>query len=394
MKEVITPIEMRAIDKNTEHNYIPTIVLMENAGSKIAEYVLAHYNDKKRISIYSGSGGNGGDGFVIARHLLNHGWKVKLKLLSRPEKIKNNDSKQNYEAIKLISQTNKNLNLKIITDSTMLKPDNSDIIIDAILGTGVNGHLRQPVSSAIDIINNSPATVLSVDVPSGMDPLTGKINHKCVVANTTLTLHKIKTGLTKAQKTYVGDIHVCDIGIPQISEEYVGKGDLLKLKTPEKNSHKGQNGRVLILGSNNDYTGAVIFAANACLKANIDLVYIIAPEEAAKIIKASNPEFIVRGVDGDKLSTEAYKDYQELEQHVDTILIGPGAGQDEKTGQLFNKILDESDKTIVIDADALKLVDKEKLSSNIVVTPHKNEFTQLYSREVPDDIYERIELLK
>lgn len=393
MKDVLTPLEMRATDKNTEYNHIPTIVLMENAGSKIAEYIINTYPDKKRVSIYSGTGGNGGDGFVIARHLLNHGYKVRLFLLSRPENIKNKDSKTNYESIKIISQTDKNLKLSIITDSTQIQPDNSDIIIDAILGTGVNGKLRQPISNAVDTINYSPAIVISVDVPSGLNPEDGKVADKTVVAHTTLTLHKMKTGLLKAQQSYVGEIKVLDIGIPRVSEEYVGEGDLLKLKTPKTDSHKGQNGSVLIVGSNPDYIGAVVFAANSCLTQLVDLVYIVAPEESAHIIKQYNPEFIVRGVKGNVLTMDAFDTINELSKRVDAILIGSGSGISEQTAQLFNRVVSTIKKPIVIDADALKIVSRELLHENIIVTPHKKEFTVLFESELPQDLDDKVELL-
>lgn len=314
MKDVLTPIEMRATDKNTEYNHIPTIVLMENAGSKISDYIVSNYPEKKKVSIYAGTGGNGGDGFVIARHLLNHGYKVRLFLLSKPENIKNSDSRLNFESIRIIDQTDKNLRLSVITDSSQVAPDNSDIIVDAILGTGVNGKLREPISSAIDTINYSPAIVISVDVPSGMNPENGAVMDKSVVAHETLTLHKMKTGLEKAQQSYVGKITVLDIGIPRVSEEYVGQGDLLKIGLPDKCSHKGDNGSVLIVGSNPDYIGAVIFAAEAALSQGIDLVFIIAPESSADIIKEYNPEFIVRSVPGKVLSMDAYDAFLDLEK--------------------------------------------------------------------------------
>ncbi len=393
MKDVLTPIEMRATDKNTEYNHIPTIVLMENAGSKISDYIINNYPEKKKVSIYSGTGGNGGDGFVIARHLLNHGYKVRLFLLSKPENIKNKDSKLNFESISIIAKTDKNLNLSIITDSSQVVPDNSDIIVDAILGTGVNGKLREPVSSAIDTINYSPAIVLSVDVPSGMNPGNGLVQDKCVVAHETLTLHKMKKGLVQAQQSYVGKISVLDIGIPKVSEEYVGQGDLLKIKIPEKDSHKGQNGSILIVGSNPDYIGAVVFAAEAALSQGIDLVFIIAPESSANIIKQYNPEFIVRSVPGKVLSMDAYDAFLDLEQRADAILIGSGSGIMEETSDLFNEILSTTKKPVVIDADALKLVSKDMLGDNIVVTPHAYEFYQLFSEEVPKKLEDKVELL-
>ena len=202
MKDVLTPMQMRCVDKNTQYNKLPTLVLMENAGSKIASYIINNYPDKKKVSLYSGTGGNGGDAFVVARHLLNHDYRVHLFLLSKPENIKNKDSLLNWQVIENIAKADKNLKISIITDSTQLKPDNSDIIVDAILGTGVNGKLRQPVSKAVDIINYSPAIRLAIDVPSGLDPLTGEVADKCVVAHKTLTLHKKKVGLDKAQEYY------------------------------------------------------------------------------------------------------------------------------------------------------------------------------------------------
>lgn len=394
MKDVLTPLEMKATDKNTEYNHIPTLVLMENAGARIADYIINTYPDKSKVSIYSGTGGNGGDGFVIARHLLNHGYKVRLFLLARPENIKNKDSKTNYESIKIIAQTDKNLKLSIITDSTQIQPDNSDIIIDAILGTGVNGKLRQPIASAVDTINYSPAIVISVDVPSGLNPENGQVADKSVVAHTTLTLHKMKTGLLNAQQSYVGEIKVLDIGIPRVSEEYVGKGDLFKLKTPKVDSHKGQNGSVLIVGSNPDYIGAVVFAANACLTQLVDLVYIVAPESSANIIKQYNPEFIVRGVEGKILTEDVFDTINELSQRVDAILIGSGSGVEEETSQLFNKILSNIEKPVVVDADALKIISTELLAENVIVTPHKHEFTQLFGEEIPKKLDDKVELLQ
>lgn len=393
MKDVLTPIEMKATDMNTRYNHIPTLVLMENAGSKIADYVVNNYPDKKKVSIYSGTGGNGGDGFVIARHLLNHDYRVHLFLLAKPENIKNGDSKLNYESVRIISETDCNLKLSIITDSAQIRPDNSDIIVDAILGTGVNGKLREPVSSAVDVINYSPAIVLCVDVPSGMNPESGDVPDKCVVAHKTLTLHKKKTGLVYAQESYTGEVVVMDIGIPRVSEEYVGEGDLLKIRTPAKDSHKGQNGSVLIVGSNPDYIGAVVFAATAALSQLVDLVYVVAPEESAGIIKQYNPAFIVISVPGRVLSMDAYDSIMELESRVDAILIGSGSGLDDDTGVLFNEVLSSTDKPVVVDADALKLVRKDNLGGNVIVTPHEYEFRVLFEEDVPEKLESRIELL-
>lgn len=395
MKGLLTPQDMKSVDNNTAYNNIPTILLMENAGSQIAYYIINNYPDKKNVSIYSGTGGNGGDGFVIARHLLNHDYRVHLFLLAKAENIKNQDSLLNWNAIVNVSKADEKLKIEIVTDSSQLKPDNSDIIIDAILGTGVKGKIRQPTSKAIDTINFSPATVISVDVPSGLNPLTGEVEDKCVIANTTLTLHKPKTGIIKAQNSYTGNVEVLDIGIPKVSEIYTGRGDLLKIPQAGKDSHKGQNGSVLIVGSNPDYVGAVIFAASACTRMGMDLVYIIAPESSANIIKQYNPEFIVKSTAGDILDESAYDDIYMLSQKVDSILIGSGSGVEEKTAKLFNKILCDIDKNIIIDADALKVIDKENLKeSKCIVTPHQHEFEELFSIKLPSRFDKKILLLQ
>lgn len=395
MKKVLTPLEMRSVDKNTQYNKLPTLLLMENAGSRIAYYIINHYPDKKKVSLYSGTGGNGGDAFVAARHLLNYGYKVHLILLSKPENIKNEDSKINWSVIENISKADKNIKISIITDSSQLQPDNSDIIVDAILGTGVKGKIRQPTSKAIDIINYSPAIRLSVDVPSGLNPLTGSVDDKSVVAHKTLTLHKPKVGLTKAQKSYTGDIIILDIGIPKVSELYVGEGDLLKIPRVDKNSHKGQNGSIMIVGSNPDYVGAVVFAANAALKTGIDLIYIVAPESSADIIKQYNAEFIVKKVSGDVLNSDSYLEIMDLSSKVDSILIGSGAGLDDETAILYNKLLQGIDKPIIIDADALKLVNKENIvEANTVVTPHVYEFESFFECKLPSKEDEKITLIQ
>ena len=395
MKNQLTPLEMKSVDNNTSYNNIPTIVLMENAGSQIAHYIIDNFPDKKRVSIYSGTGGNGGDGFVIARHLLNHDYRVRLFLLAKAGNIKNDDSMLNWNAIVNVAKADNHLKIENITDSTQIKPDNSDIIIDAILGTGVNGKIRQPTSKAIDTINNSPAIVISVDVPSGLNPLTGNVDDKCVIAHTTLTLHKPKIGIIKAQSSYTGNLEVLDIGIPKVSEIYAGSGDLLRIPQAANNSHKGQNGSVLIIGSNPDYVGAVIFAASACTHMGMDLVYIIAPESSADIIKQYNPEFIVKSTSTDVLDESVFGEVSSLAAKVDSILIGPGSGLDSKTAKLFNKILCDIDKNIIIDADALKLIDKENLKqSKCIVTPHHHEFEELFSIKLPSKIDEKIDIMQ
>jgi NAD(P)H-hydrate epimerase len=162
--------------------------------------------------VFAGLGNNGGDAFVVARHLAGYGSTVKVVLLGSPEKIKTEESRTNW---KLLEKMN-SLDLIVASDVRELNLE-SDIIVDGILGTGIFGKIREPYASAIDVINKSKAFKLAVDVPSGLDPDTGNISDKCVKADVTITFHKMKVGMPK-RIDMCGTILVEKIGIPPEAE--------------------------------------------------------------------------------------------------------------------------------------------------------------------------------
>ena len=213
----------------------------------------------------------GGDGFVAARHLLNMDFEVDIYFLGHPSDIKSTESLKNWEILKNINIKTNSLEIHVIKDSSQLESTNSAVVVDAILGTGIKGNIREPVSSAVDIINNSSGTVIAVDIPTGLDPQTGMVNHKAVEADFTITFHKQKKGIKNGDKKYLGTIVVCDIGIPREVELYTGPGDLLRLNGRETNSHKGQNGNVLVVGGSNEYSGAPALAALSALRSGADI---------------------------------------------------------------------------------------------------------------------------
>src|SRR5690606_25535883 len=139
-----------------------------------ADYIINNL-DPCKVAIFAGPGGNGGDGFVAARHLLNNGYSVNLLLLGHQNKIKSAETKNNWKAIQNINTGLNSLRLEIIEDSSSLQVLDSTVIVDAMLGTGIRGKIREPISSAIDIINESRGIKIAVDVPSGLDPLTGEV---------------------------------------------------------------------------------------------------------------------------------------------------------------------------------------------------------------------------
>lgn len=391
---MIDPIDMKITDINCEDLGLSRACLMESAGKSLAEEIgkISVYTFSKpvKIAIFTGSGGNGGDGFVAARYLLNRGFEVDIYLLS--DSIKDSNALKNLEILTNLEPRLSHLNIfKIdsIEDIDNLEIANSDsfsefIIIDAILGTGIKGNLRPKVRRAIEVINESNGLTVSVDVPSGMNPSNGEILDIAVEPNYTVSFHKIKSGVDLAGEEFVGGSVVCDIGIPVEAEYFTGHGDLLRLGNRSSDSHKGNNGKVLIVGGSKDYYGAPAIAGFAALSSGADLVYIAAPSPASLPIKVTSPDFIVHELDGDYLNLSHRDEILELASNVDAVLIGPGAGRNDETSKLFNVLASKIKKPLVIDADALKEVDISiiKNKENLILTPHFFEFKEFFSNSI------------
>jgi len=212
----ITVKQMMQIENNGHQMGFLKKFMMENAGAAAVKNLIKKFNDisSKSIIIFAGLGNNGGDALVMARHLSGYGVTVTVVLLGDPEKIKTEESQWNWkllekmQSVKLMTGTNSNFDFM------------SDIIIDGILGTGISGEIREPYASAINFINNSKAFKLAVDVPSGLDPDTGKTANIFVKVDVTTTFHKMKIGMSK-RKDLCGEIFVEKIGIPPEAEKGV-----------------------------------------------------------------------------------------------------------------------------------------------------------------------------
>jgi ADP-dependent NAD(P)H-hydrate dehydratase / NAD(P)H-hydrate epimerase len=400
------PIDMMATDINCEDLGLSRLCLMENAGSclsnEVAKISTFTFSKPVKIAIFTGSGGNAGDGFVAARHLLNRGFEVEIYMLTSPKDIKSLDAQINFEVLDNMSPHFSRLKIFELNDSKDLekielsnsKSFSEYIIIDGILGTGIRGKLKEKVKKAIEIINDSNALKIAIDVPSGMDPLTGDIPDIAVKPEYTVTFHKVKTGIKKANildESSVGGLVICDIGIPFEAEIFVGTGDLLRLKSRSDFSHKGKNGKILIIGGSKDYHGAPAIAGKSAIATGADLVYIGTPESASLPIKQESLDIIVKTLDSENKDYLTLANLNEILDIVDTcgidtILLGPGGGQKEETGKLFNILVKKIKKPLVIDADALKLIDPVliKDKSDLIITPHLNEFKLFFKNFLGD----------
>ena len=390
------PKDMMVVDANAEALGIPKSSLMENAGRSIAESIIEKFEPCK-VVIYAGNGGNGGDGFVAARYLLEKGYEVIIYFLGSITSIRSFETKLNWECINNISNYNTSINIYEIKDSSQLKNTDSGVVVDAILGTGTRGSLREPVVSAVDIINISDAKVFAVDIPTGLDPLSGKVNGTAVKADFTITFHKPKTGLLKADSEYIGSLEVYDIGIPIEAEIFTGPGDILRLIKRSEKSHKGQNGRVLIVGGSQNYSGAPAFAGFSALRSGVDLSVIACPENVASSIRAYSPDLIVKSLSTSYIQFEDSSDILQMSESVDSIVMGCGIGTKEETGLVLNEIIEKIQLPMVLDADALKVVDNKVVAqsnNNIVLTPHKAEFSAFFDIDLPSEFQKKIEIVK
>ena len=223
-EQPITSEQMYRIEDNGYSIFgMKKVLMMENAGHGLADFIVSEKGPTfagKKIILFCGTGNNGGDAMVASRHLSSRdGIEITLVLLGDMKNIKTEETMVNWDIIQKMNSI-KILKGPNVVELAKSQVSESDIIIDGIFGTGIKGEIREPFSSAIDLINNSNTFVVSVDIPSGLDPNDGSFHEKCVKANATVTFHRIKKGL-KMNKEYVGKLHVEKIGIPIESEQGV-----------------------------------------------------------------------------------------------------------------------------------------------------------------------------
>jgi hydroxyethylthiazole kinase-like uncharacterized protein yjeF len=252
----ILAIDVTRLDKNCMDLGIPTSLLMECAGMSAANLLKSKYglNNDSIVVIFCGTGNNGGDGFVIARHLASQQVNVKIILIGHPESIHSEEARLGWM---LLYKLPLFIEIRICSDSTQIKDIgkiwiNPNVVIDCLLGTGIDGKIKQPIASAIDLINHYSCPIVSIDVPSGMNPDTGIILDRSVKCSDLFTFHRSKSGLMSIpQQT------VLPIGIPSEAYLFVGEGDLQQdLRKRKKDNFKGQYGRMLVIGGSSQYSGA------------------------------------------------------------------------------------------------------------------------------------------
>lgn len=395
--EAIPPEEARALDENAEFLGVSPTQLMENAGRGVVLSIMKRRDlSGKKVIILCHTGNKGGDGFVVARHLASIGVPVSVILLSRPNQISTEEARLNYS---IITRMGSSIELAQAPTTSELESRKDEIkgafvIVDAILGTGGKGQLREPIKTAVEICNSSKAYRVSIDTPTGVDPATGEVGGVAFMADLTVTHHRPKIGLLAQEaKGFIGELETINIGIPPEAEIYAGPGDLrLALKPRSEYSHKGENGRLLVVGGSSRYVGAPSLTALAALKVGIDLAIVAVPYSITSAVRAYSPDLIAVPLPAEGvLDSACIPAILREAQTADAVVVGMGLGlEDETKAAVIDLVckLNESGKPMVIDADALKAlggVRKEVTFKNAVLTPHSGEFLALTGNKLPDE---------
>jgi NAD(P)H-hydrate epimerase len=389
---LITSREMRALEVNAQYFGISLLQLMENAGRSVAQETITRFQKNKKALIFCGLGGNGGDGFVVARHLLAEGFDVTVVLVGRGHDISHEAALVNWGILQALQGK---VSLFEVTDSSLIPKVNAGIVIDALLGTGTKGKLKPPISQVVDYINSLNSFKIAVDVPTGIDSDTGEVLGTAVKADLTVTFHKAKLGLEKAKK-YVGELVVVDIGLPSEVEGFSGPGDVLLTTKPRSpTSHKGDFGRLLVIGGSEVFSGAPTLVSLGALRTGVDIAYLAAPAKTATAISSMSPDLITIKLEGDNLNPANIATLRPYFGMVDAVVMGPGLGLNPETIKFVKECVDEVEKAkkpLLLDADGLKAFSKFKrpLKVPLVLTPHAGEYEILTGETLSENQEERV----
>ncbi len=411
MQNVFFNDEVLIAEKNIYSSLkIPPILMMENAGANSAVHILENFKELLHtgVIIICGKGNNAGDGFVIARHLVIEGVRVKILMLYAERELKG-DSLINYGILK--SMRNKNPGIFYCRDDKSVKKEivsGDKIIVDAIFGVGFRSPMEKRIEGIIKFINElKDKIVISVDVPSGL--YNYNQNSVSIKACRTLTMSvkKYQTLFYKGKENS-GKISVMNTGVgtEEFTKYNLGKNNIFQteendvrafLPGREINSNKYNNGKVFILSGSKGLTGAACLCSMSALRTGSGAVITGVPESVNEIMEIKLTEVMtlaLKETADSTLSLGSYSLIKEKLKWADAVLIGPGLSKNEETLELVRKIVNENDLHFVIDADAisafkgnLNLLKKRK----IILTPHFGEFSNLTGKsadEIKNNFYE------
>ncbi len=373
--------EMRVLDRNCEFFGISIQGLMENAGRAVADAVLEKFGGKgKTVLVVCGTGNNGGDGLTAARYLRND-TKVIVVLARSADKLATTEAREAYSKLKGM--------VDIIEAPSGFAEllAGSDLIVDALLGIGMRGEIQEPYASMIQRMNSCGKPILSIDVPSGLGTNT------IVKPTATVALHDVKTGMSPEN---CGEIIVSDIGIPHEIVTRVGPGELLHYPRKKEGSHKGDNGRLLVIGGG-PFTGAPAFVGLAAYRIGVDVVHVATPALAFPVVASFSPNLIVHQLPGTRFLKADVSQILEIASSMDAIVIGPGLGSTDSSLEAVRELVKTVHVPLLLDADAITAVSKDLnclKGKKGVITPHAREYQTLSGERLSEDLAKKSESVK
>src|SRR5712691_2763735 len=412
---VLNSTQMREADRRTIDDIgIPSLVLMENAGRQAVAAMEAMYGDllERQVAVLCGRGNNGGDGFVIARTLLQRGIDVSVFLMGRVADVRG-DARTNLEILGRLGLT-----VVEVADSQAWELHFSEVsdctlIVDAIFGTGLNAPVSGFIESVIADVNASGIPVVAIDLPSGLSADSPEPIGPSIDAGLTVTLAAPKLPLVlPPAEMRAGDIVIADIGIPgDVLESVEGprvalltRASMRELVTPRtSDSHKGDYGRVLIVAGSRGKTGAAHLSAVGALRSGAGLVTVATPGSCQAVVAAMGPEYMTEALDeSDETAGGIDPECVDrvLEMARDVIALGPGLGQAPPTQQLIRSLVDRATMPLVVDADGLNAFSEnpDRLAGregrDVIITPHPGEMARLVGMSTDEVQASRMEIAR
>ena len=389
--KITTAAEMREIDRATSDRFgVPSITLMENAGSAVAQFILGHYRKANRMAVVCGKGNNGGDGFVIARSLHRAGRKVEVWLLASPSDLRG-DALVMYERLPLrptVLQSKQDLEGELSRSLA-----DCDLIVDALLGTGFQPPVRGLYADAIAALNGSGKPIVAVDIPSGVDSdlMTPQAGEGIARADAIVTFTAPRPAHVFGNLT-CGPVVIAPIGSPpeamvsRLDLELTTAQDIATLFAPRPpDSNKGMYGHVLIVGGSLGKSGAAAMAGMAALRAGCGLSTVATPGGSLANVAGFAAELMTEPLpetDAGSIATAALSNLAELAKPMSVIAIGPGIGRHPETAQFVHKAVAATTVPLVLDADGLNAFagQSELLDGSrrpLLLTPHPGEMSRL-----------------
>lgn len=387
MKYIVSGSEMARIDEYTTSVIgIPQMVLMERAALAVYDFIAETFDNKSRVLVAVESGNNGGDGIAVARMLMQAGYEVEIFWVNGLKSASDGFDRQYAIARKL--------NVKFIDE---IVDSGYDIVVDGIFGVGLSRAVTGKQAEAIKALNDIDAYKIAIDIPSGIDSYTGFVLGTAFRADATITFGFMKLGLLLAMGyEYGGKVTVADIGFPMPAVDFVGPRlytydeDDVERMLPYRRSdtHKGNYGKIGVIGGSKNMAGAVMFAAESAYRMGCGLVKVCTVEENREILQTKLPEAM--------LATYEKEDKDSIRESIksmcdwaDVLVLGPGLGTGEYAVYMVEKILRNYDKTIVLDADGLNIVSNDlellrNTQANVILTPHLMEMSRLTGLKVAD----------